>query len=76
MKTTEIIEIYNILNTKLHEASAWDAIAMNEWHERRKELEPTKSIFDEELYKEFKDARERMHNVSAALDAFMNHDWS
>ena len=76
MKTTEIIEIYNILNTELHEAYAADAIATNEWHEREAQLKPTESPFDEALFHECRHTSERLDKVSEALDAFMNHDWS
>ena len=75
MKTTEILEICDILKTEYHKAYADDAIALNEWHERKEQLKPTESIFDDELFIASRNARERLDKASEALDAFMSHEW-
>lgn len=75
MKTTEIIEICDILKTEYHNAHASHSIALNEWHEREAQLKPTESSFDEALFHECRHTNERLDKASEALDAFMNHDW-
>ena len=76
MKTSEIINIYETLQTECHKAYAEDSIAMKKWHERQRQLKTMDhSMFEDEAYIAFKNAREKMQNADKAFTAFMNHDW-
>ena len=75
MKTTEIITIHNTLVDETRKANIQHEIAMNEWHDRKRQLKPTESAFDEPLFAAFKNAEKWLEEASDALNAFRNHDW-